>query len=1315
MSDYFNIAEITSVEPASVKDARPGGSSEHQFTLNINVPSSSLEYPKLEIYRYIADIGEDGSNFTLSNDYLIETITEEVSAITEFVDDLSSFYDGTALNTLHGIYGYTSDVANDKQLLDEIYYSQRAIHYAIRSFTEGSQFDSIPYVVTSHTEDSKIKCTSTKTQVRHNILHLEGAVVWETNLRKPGGGLCNKVSRTSVDVNRIFEDEAHRGVNGIGGNVWVSSRSNPAYVCRCRGRDGALEATFKLNSTSDNGVGLAATSPTGNAMAGGYGDGDLVECSQSAQGNFNASKRVDMGNGQCYGMTVQANDPTIMWWSENLTDVYKFKNTSTGWKYKGSYDFKAAGSNEDHYGLCTGPDGAVFRVSWNSGRMTWIAANGGLYSVSNIMYSAGQNRGVTTDIPNLYPNLSDRYNVYAGGSSSRYLSRAEYIPSSHGFSGNKSQKNLGAGIYGVGVDAENNIWCAGRLLKKVYHMEDGTNFPLQGECRYPNVEMDRWWAQSTNTKEIDWFLTRDTDTMNPTVSAEWASYTESPDLHVYGINGSVTHRYGLKVKGATTEIQLANVNAWNTLYGSDSANTIGREVYPGFINYDSSYTETYNGHTGTTRVKDFTSNVYNNVNYSYMYSDFTGSILIGSLEYVPAPPSYGHPGTTPITVDLKIEDTKHSNGLNEVGYYWEDKQTVNNLQATAFDELTVNLSATVNPGSFIVSSWDFNVDDYEYDYGNTVSNTVSTLYTTNLLYNANADYITSLSHEHVYNDTSKIGLSGLEFNDSRNINGEFNPLVYVESNLDPYTFAPVNAYSNNVDIAVKERWPTARFWINHVELSAVRYDWFSCPISWKPTSRFVKSINYSNVDFYKQNTIAWGTDPLSATFWDRSIARTYPVDTLYFDVSTTCIYSDDFADWTPVTDTKWKLTSSFEIPLSEGFLPKDTVNSDSRGVNSRIEQLTKLYRYGEYSFTMYNQASTTDTLNADLSGTPYTWTQLLCVKEFEPFANFWAISAQTVPANYSDDTRGVAASTILEPVPDPIWTLSNNFVSGYAPNLTVWFTDSSEAHTFPISSYHWNFGDYYDNDTNEETILTTSHTGNFDAGCWTMDKTNHTVKHTYTMPGVYDVTLCVEASNTATQDCCARYVDSFSNFYVFVDEYPPSCCYEISDSPTTGFGTTELSGVSPVTLYFLASCSTTGSFPICRIDYDWGDGSPIETISRTPFTGETNLGNTLLSINAFLEDPEDPRNQVISHTFTNEYDVAPQTFTPTLTVYACNTHTNSICPGQAVGPVLNPNLDLIEPRHLISSRFKNTNNDVVYVLEGEGYDATYTVLLSGEK
>jgi hypothetical protein len=142
---------------------------------------------------------------------------------------------------------------------------------------------------------------------------------------------------------------------------------------------------------------------------------------------------------------------------------------------------------------------------------------------------------------------------------------------------------------------------------------------------------------------------------------------------------------------------------------------------------------------------------------------------------------------------------------------------------------------------------------------------------------------------------------------------------------------------------------------------------------------------------------------------------------------------------------------------------------------------------------------------------------------------------------------------------------------------------------------------------------------------------------------------------------------------VEVKELPPTAGITCLTSPLTG--------ITPYTIQLSPSACIPGSFPIDRIDWDFGDGSPIKTVTR--FTDNLNDPDLIYS-NIFFNDVLDVRNFDALHTYTrnaNSYSV----FYPSLTCYSANTSTSDSC-CTTIGPILfqdSSNIQLVKVRNTI--------------------------------
>jgi hypothetical protein len=124
---------------------------------------------------------------------------------------------------------------------------------------------------------------------------------------------------------------------------------------------------------------------------------------------------------------------------------------------------------------------------------------------------------------------------------------------------------------------------------------------------------------------------------------------------------------------------------------------------------------------------------------------------------------------------------------------------------------------------------------------------------------------------------------------------------------------------------------------------------------------------------------------------------------------------------------------------------------------------------------------------------------------------------------------------------------------------------------------------------------------------------------------------------------------------VKVIEIPPIARMECLTRPVTG--------VSPYTVTISPKATQIGSFSIDRIDWDFNDGSPIQTVSRHAIPDL----NLFTHTNTFSSDSNDPRNYSAVHTYVRNFDTY-SIFYPSITCYATNTDTYDSC-CIPIGPV----------------------------------------------
>lgn len=1423
MSTYYKYAQFDSCTPLSA--------AEMDFTFNLTwtLPDTDIyKYKKIEIYRYIGDLNTGITNptetdvhseliytatqsfdidmqyintVTIEKDYFNgnkETTTQStiITAVNQFTDNLQKYNNtNTTLKSNHNI----TDVVDtdDTTILTDIIKTKRCLYYIMITYINGV-YDAVPYCVASHMYTGILDNTSTKTQVRHDMLHFEGDLIWATWLVGAAHGVGRGISRTAVDLNSIYlnRDSSDYGPTGRGGLAWVSDRTT-GNVFRCNLNNGLQNARYNNIGQRENpGHGICIDPATGDCISSSMTTGaysNTIRCKTNSISvsadettpdgptstlSTNLPPVYGMVNIPKYGTKFAISSP---WYWYGATPNVSITNLTTN-NASVTYTHGLLGG----YGICSGPDGTIYEAPYNYYWYGAVVKNPLSPIYGDITSGLIHSITCTTDNYTMWPNktgFNTKYHVIYGGLENGYLQDVSVdttksigttidpttLMQYSTFSLVQQYPTEARTFRGVGIDGENNIWGIGVGRVKIYRVEAGTDYPLQGSCRYPSIDLDNQPITYTNTREIEWFLQRDSGYENSTLGVSgigtldntyktmfngvsttahkaWWSLVDDGRFEIAPLSNSgsgikyptggfdvvkpngdtslYTKTYGIRMKDYTTNYAgtLTAIDNWyntfantqsNLYYGGNntlnflaSSNLNGRRVFPWYGTADSNITSAYTGNLVTTYANTYNPNfanigepavqsytiTFNNWHgYAYCYSDFTGNLLLGSVESSPINKSLINPEPTDPdfisggdTFIIDLTGSQSNNGYQEtfpLCYPWKNVVTTN-TGISGYDNLTINGTVTANTGTYDINEIHLFTDDYDL-HSDTIINNISDIYPIN----------------HTYNDPSKVGLYYLpsgnpqvtEYLHDKKAGGTFTPYVYISA-LDIYNNTVLTATAST-SVVVLERWPEAKLYFDAADLTTNRrivftnntwgYDRFDKSSSIRKESRSSDAKRYDTT---------YGVDPISGILRDRSIARTYPISSWHISLSTNNPYVSWYSTGTALTLTQ-NSTALY-------------VGADEQNF---YDELTRFnFRYGDYVVTMNVAASTTATSGDKI------FTNYIQVDEFEPFANFWPISGYTVSPNYTNDAP-TQISAITGQFPN-----GNNaiypFVSGYAPNMTVYFQDSSEAHTFPISEYNWNFGDYYNEgtvnvyatDSNYYTVTTnTIQSGTFDNPNWKTDVTAHTAVHTYTMPGTYDVTLTVKASTTNTTDLCARYTgnDTVQKFNVYVQEIPPMFIEAIkaSDSPICS-ATTDFSGIAPKTYYFCGSGIMAGSFPICKMVWDFGDGT-IETITRTPSSIVTKQG-LALTYHA------DPRFTIVPHIYSNNTADA-QIYSIGVSAYACNTNT-MITTGVSnlIGPLSNAYVNLEEKRKLIGSRFDSDGN-MVYVFEGLITKNTYTVVMSG--
>jgi hypothetical protein len=819
--------------------------------------------------------------------------------------------------------------------------------------------------------------------------------------------------------------------------------------------------------------------------------------------------------------------------------------------------------------------------------------------------------------------------------------------------------------------------------------------------------------------------------------------------------------------------------------------TISYSASTGGDHITTPYTYTY-----TDNIAFLTESVRNQIFYTQRRLDYliVSHFTIGGLP-IEDGSIQGHPAETLPTLTLNQLGAKSTPRLTD-GSYWDDRIESSSNNVSGYDDLLMNDRADTYWGSFELTGWNWDFDDNLTNIGDPNPNTNITFGTTNasrVWPGALSAKNSPVTEEYTYKDPSRNGLSGSRFNGfPGEPDGLYTVVTTATANNNIYGGAPVSLSSSGT-VQVFERPPEAVFYAVGDDLPDGNGNTY--PDLFGDNGRTI----------YSPGRIISGIAPLSASFTDYSLARTWPISsweieylgntrfspvtysreitescwecsdpdfterdkqtfrldflsgftydepglyrpTLTIETSTTHVsVSSDRAIYAfapqPTADFVISGGLSVDIETIEEFVPIRVagINSSISGYWPLSAAVWEIYDSHDRTFisnvcsiytdvtsdiihdwkwhthndgTVNNSLdnicltvymSATDAYLDEFSGTPGLEEGLVdkkCVhlklKEKGPDANLFVTSLSTVSSNYSADDPVVLNNITIGSV-----------ISGYSPNLTVTFTDSSIPQSYPISGYAWDFGDYYSDTGQTSSVIASQqfsgwYSDAYDAfqtgvyPSWSTDAVNNSTVHTYEMPGFYTATLTVQASTTETQSVCTQSI--------FVEEIlAQGCGFQSRTENTDWSDTVSLSGFPPMTVFFNATGIIPGSFPIGRIDWDFGDGTDIYEVNRWP-------------------DNVDPRDEVVSHTFHRHLYSEPSTFTVSISVYSDRTNSFTSCSGENwttsasgynVGPINLPSYGSgTKAKHLIKNRMYNGDNELLLVFENDTDLETQTVLLS---
>jgi hypothetical protein len=267
--------------------------------------------------------------------------------------------------------------------------------------------------------------------------------------------------------------------------------------------------------------------------------------------------------------------------------------------------------------------------------------------------------------------------------------------------------------------------------------------------------------------------------------------------------------------------------------------------------------------------------------------------------------------------------------------------------------------------------------------------------------------------------------------------------------------------------------------------------------------------------------------------------------------------------------------------------------------------------------------------------------------------DFSIFAATTVPSAYYAD---------MNPLHFPNFISLAEPITGYCPYLWVEFkNNSTPAPGYDTQEFIWNFGDYYSEN------ITQSLTG--------LDY----VEHIYRMPGKYTVSLTLKQTTSKPLIKPINVTTTKFEVIVMKDIKPQARIHSIARP---------VHGESPLTLEFTPKHCIPGSFPLERIDWDFGDGSPIKSITRqTVFSADPLIFFT----DTVNWDISDVRNYDVRHIYhRTTYD--QEMFYPSLTCYSLNTDSFDTC-STTIGPIFGSTPQQTPTTSLL--RVRNTTSNVL--------------------
>lgn len=485
----------------------------------------------------------------------------------EFTDDYNILVPtASELKSFHLL----EDVDN-KTIINDIAFTRRVLYYVLKVYIKGGNVvttggintqiisnQGTYFVITDNQECKKsITSHSTKTQVRHDYLHYEGDEIWNAHVSHADSHWFQQII---TDIAPMYGNNtlpSHKGSMGYGGRVWSGNRCSAAVYLHDL-RDGYFRQQYIMpypyNGEGDWNVGVGVHhSGYGLAIPGSTNGGSLkvykLDPNSSEKSSFTtinsdlAPYIVNIPNydNKIY-ISAKKDNNGILEVDDNLT-----RGTFTAPSI-GGYTWGRPSA---------GPNNIVAIAGFKNSKNVcgFVNNNGDSVFVIPVSDYTGMNLKATQtciDKHSIYPNtilnatinnfclrFGNEFEIYTPSNitNNNDIIVNWSIPLSSTCDFNKPFSTINNNTFYddfCGYDSENNLWktLASSITQtvlggnsttkyfgrksKIYRTsnewDDGIHneniFPFGGNSRYPTIDIGEQQVSDINTKEIEWFLTR---------------------------------------------------------------------------------------------------------------------------------------------------------------------------------------------------------------------------------------------------------------------------------------------------------------------------------------------------------------------------------------------------------------------------------------------------------------------------------------------------------------------------------------------------------------------------------------------------------------------------------------------------------------------------------------------------------------------------------------------------------------------------------------------------------------------------------------